>query len=367
MKNKSLELFNNCFISDGYSRSIIYDGLFEKYFIVPKSMVYFLQNQEKVLSELNSTENKSIRKIFNEYKTFVVENKLGIYVTPEEQKLFSKFPVKYDHPSHITNMVVMNLWCFDDKFYSAINQLNISAILIYIEAKINIGEFKNVIDKLSYTSITHAEIVLNNVDEGNISELQELFKKHKYINSFLCFSINTTFDKTVSGRVFKTINKKINFICHGGIDKEFIKSSEHYFESQQHNTCLNRKVCIDANGEIKNCPSMNKSYGNIKDTTIAEAIEKPGFKDLWFINKDKIEVCKDCEFRHMCTDCRAFIKDKENIYSQPAKCPYNPYIAKWKDEEGFVPVEDCGTYTKEKGFVVDKQKVNKLNKQIWGE
>jgi len=50
-------------------------------------------------------------------------------------------------------------------------------------------------------------------------------------------------------------------------------------------------------------------------------------------------VCQDCEFRHICTDCRAFIKDSNNIYSQPAKCGYNPYIAKWQNEEGWISVE----------------------------
>ena len=112
---------------------------------------------------------------------------------------------------------------------------------------------------------------------------------------------------------------------------------------------------------------MTKNYGNIKDTTLEEAINKPGFKDLWFINKDKIDVCKDCEFRYMCTDCRAFIKDPENIYSQPAKCTYNPYICLWEGQEGYVPVEECGTYSRETGFVPDKKKIAKLNKEIWGE
>ena len=69
----------------------------------------------------------------------------------------------------------------------------------------------------------------------------------------------------------------------------------------------------------------------------------------------------------MCTDCRVFIKDPENIYSQPAKCTYNPYIAKWQGEEGYVPVEECGTYTWETGFVVNHKRVAELNKQLWGE
>jgi len=41
-----------------------------------------------------------------------------------------------------------------------------------------------------------------------------------------------------------------------------------FTEAQCHNTCLNRKVCLDAEGNIKNCPAMAKSYGNIKDTSL---------------------------------------------------------------------------------------------------
>ena len=77
---------------------------------------------------------------------------------------------------------------------------------------------------------------------------------------------------------------------------------------------------------------MTKSYGNIRDTTLREAIEKQGFKDVWYTHKDQIEVCKDCEFRHICTDCRAYIQDPNNIYSKPAKCSYDPYTATWGAE-----------------------------------
>jgi hypothetical protein len=112
---------------------------------------------------------------------------------------------------------------------------------------------------------------------------------------------------------------------------------------------------------------MERSFGNIKDTTLQEAIEKPGFKELWFIHKDQIDVCKDCEFRHMCTDCRCFIKDPGNIYSQPAKCTYNPYICKWEGQDGYIPVEECGNYARETGFVPDHEKIKELNKQIWGD
>ena len=147
----------------------------------------------------------------------------------------------------------------------------------------------------------------------------------------------------------KNANATINYIkkeikdesACGVVDiSYFVINLKMFTESQKHNTCLNRKISIDVNGDIKNCPSMAKSYGNIKNTTLTKAIKKQGFKDLWYIHKDLIEVCKDCEFRHICTDCRAYLKKPENIYSQPKKCNYNPYIAKWKGQEGYFTVKE---------------------------
>lgn len=76
---------------------------------------------------------------------------------------------------------------------------------------------------------------------------------------------------------------------------------------------------------------MTESFGNIRDTTLKQAIEKPGFKKYWNITKDQISVCKDCEFRHICTDCRAYLEDPEDSFSKPLKCGYNPYTCEWEE------------------------------------
>jgi SPASM domain peptide maturase of grasp-with-spasm system len=74
---------------------------------------------------------------------------------------------------------------------------------------------------------------------------------------------------------------------------------------------------------------MNDSFGNIKDTTLEEALNHSDFKKYWNINKDQITTCKDCEFRHICTDCRAYIEEPDDQYSKPLKCGYNPYTNEW--------------------------------------
>ena len=76
---------------------------------------------------------------------------------------------------------------------------------------------------------------------------------------------------------------------------------------------------------------MVKSFGNIENTTLTEAINKATFKDLWFISKSQIETCKDCEFRFICTDCRAYTENPADLYSKPLKCGYNPYTTKWEN------------------------------------
>ena len=111
----------------------------------------------------------------------------------------------------------------------------------------------------------------------------------------------------------------INFCCNPNF----------YSEGQRFNTCLNRKIAVSNSGEIKNCPSMNNGYGNIKDHSLSEVVEKKEYRRYWEINKNDIDVCRDCEFRYVCQDCRAFITDSSNLFSKPSKCNYDPYKGTW--------------------------------------
>lgn len=109
-----------------------------------------------------------------------------------------------------------------------------------------------------------------------------------------------------------------------------------YIEALNYNSCLHKKISIDYEGNIKNCPSMVKNFGNIKQTSLRKALLNNDFKEYWDVNKDEIEVCKDCEFRYVCTDCRAYTeKGEDNLgtinLSKPLKCGYDPYTGVWND------------------------------------
>lgn len=68
---------------------------------------------------------------------------------------------------------------------------------------------------------------------------------------------------------------------------------------------------------------------------IIDGLKNGAFSDLWHINKDKIKVCKDCEYRYMCVDNRIPIKEAEGEFFFSTECNYNPYIGKWRGEPGY--------------------------------
>jgi SPASM domain peptide maturase of grasp-with-spasm system len=210
-----------------------------------------------------------------------------------------------------------------------LNSLGTESIVFIIKTKIDL--------------ITLLKLFIGtNISSISIYSLQEFVNPEntiKKINDprlkslFLLESASSRIEYTDTGKFVIYSTEKFDMIkgC-GHISSDFFSLDIlTYTESLHHNSCLNRKISIDAEGNIKNCPSMKESFGNIRDTTLAEAIEKPGFKKYWDINKDKIHVCKDCEFRYICTDCRAYVEDPEDIFSKPLKCGYNPYTGEWSE------------------------------------
>ena len=76
---------------------------------------------------------------------------------------------------------------------------------------------------------------------------------------------------------------------------------------------------------------MSRNFGHMDNTRLADVLADPAFKKNWLVNKDCIAVCRDCEFRHVCTDCRAYVEQPDDLYSRPLKCGYDPYANVWQD------------------------------------
>ena len=110
----------------------------------------------------------------------------------------------------------------------------------------------------------------------------------------------------------------------------FAVSLPTFTEALRFNTCLNRKVSIDAHGQVCNCSAMKERFGEAQNGNLRSTVSTPAFRAVWQISKDEVEVCRDCEFRYVCTDCRAHVQNPANPRSKPANCSYDPYSATWQ-------------------------------------
>ncbi len=365
---KYLYIHPHCHAIKGYSRCLMMDSFRNSYQLAPLRLA-------DMLPVINGLERKDIAKRvrtlqpedIREYIDFLIQNEYAKWSNTHMP--YENIIMHFDYPARITNMIIFGN-VLGQTLLSEIDDLQCDNIQLYFPARASMEQLEVLLHLFDDSVVQHIEVIIPFVEEFVAPNVWEkIFDEFKRLQKVVVLKSpenKRIFTDVMHHNCVVFVTELFSYeICGEVHPLHFINNLPFFTESQHHNTCLNRKICIDANGNIKNCPAMAKSFGNIKDTTLEEAINKPGFKDLWYICKDQIDVCKDCEFRYMCTDCRCFIKDPGNIYSQPAKCTYNPYICLWEGQEGYVPVEECGIYSRETGFVPDKKRIAELN--IWGE
>jgi len=182
--------------------------------------------------------------------------------------------------------------------------------------KLNFQELGNLLDHFDKSKVRAIYLLLpydSSIDINFLLLRYQRISKLLFFNYIGDSSINSS---DFEGRVRFTKSRIEDNSCCGKVGLSMFSSNiTLYAEGLKHNTCLNQKLSISNNGEVKNCPSMTSSFGNILNEKLEDIIAKPGFKKLWNINKEKIKKCKFCEFRYVCTDCRAYLEDPEDLLS----------------------------------------------------
>jgi SPASM domain peptide maturase of grasp-with-spasm system len=194
-------------------------------------------------------------------------------------------------------------------------------------------ELHRVLEAMAHGRLRSVELLLPHGPEWTDERLQEVCLKHQRVMAVTVHSAPETRMERIGGlgtMIFHRAERVDGHAHCGAVAPEwFVSQMESFTEARAFNSCLNRKLSVDAEGEIRNCPSLPRSFGNAAVTPLAHALAHPEFRALWGITKDQVETCRDCEFRYVCTDCRAWVRDPSDPRSKPAKCTYDPYQARW--------------------------------------
>ena len=96
--------------------------------------------------------------------------------------------------------------------------------------------------------------------------------------------------------------------------------------------CFSIKIYIEHDLNVRPCVMEKRaSHGNLRGKTIGEILNN----DIIYLNKDKIEGCRDCELRYACHDCRADSMSS-NIYAKPYVCTYDAENGIWIDPDKYI-------------------------------
>ncbi|OHT30239.1 grasp-with-spasm system SPASM domain peptide maturase [Elizabethkingia meningoseptica] len=269
----------------------------------------------------------------HELIVFLFENKF-IYYSNIEIK--SKENLEFITPFKIEDIIIDAKTGTDllEKIKSV--DLIIENIQIRIFGDYNLSDLQKSIAHLSIIGINNIEIVLNYIESILINDLVEFYNSNNCISRIVIAGFHK-FKKIKDYSIFCIPTKILSCNQCGIINEQlFLPNQRTYLSSLGSNSCLSKKIAIDINNNIKNCPSMPQSFGTIKENTLSEILNHNELKKYWNLTKDSINVCKDCEFRYICTDCRAYTErshfDKSGLdISKPLKCGYNPYTGEWQN------------------------------------
>ncbi|TWF39911.1 SPASM domain peptide maturase of grasp-with-spasm system [Chitinophaga polysaccharea] len=332
-----LNLYANCQLVKGANMSLLCDLQLRKFYHLPNDTAEVLTFlQQGSIDECIAHYGEDNREAITGYIDYVISKELGFI---DNRLLTELIPLdlSWDRYSDITNVIIEynNGIDYTGNFFRELFDLHIQGLEIRYYQPATLDNIRALLEVFNGTTLKYIKLVLPYDEAVTLPVWDRLVKQYPRVKSLLLHTapvnkVEKVFDGSVSVACFSSsINSCL--ACGEIRTGYFTANMELFTESQHHNTCLNRKLSVDQHGYIRNCPSMRENFGHVGDTSLQEVLDNPAFHQYANIRKDEIAVCKDCEFRHVCTDCRAYIENPQDRYSKPLKCGYNPYTNTWDD------------------------------------
>lgn len=104
------------------------------------------------------------------------------------------------------------------------------------------------------------------------------------------------------------------------------------FAARLAGTCWSGCLSITSTGEAIPCPAARQLVlGDAKRLGLKTIIGSDAVEQVWKLTNDRVQVCRDCEYRYACQDCpAAVVAIGRTLYEKPPWCAYDPYAGEWQ-------------------------------------
>ena len=332
MIEKKFDLFASCISQKGRVRGIIIDFKRKSLFIFPNQILKIIDNyRNKSIYHLFS-DYKENRKVLKKYVDYFIENELVLI--SDELNNFKKISKTYLRTFYVDIFSLELSGLFLNENLPKIIDGNGVICLKIIVKKEEFQIIARFLDIIANTKIQNISLFIE-FDKKFITDILRIKNEHPRIEEVIFFNSNKNTNDYVAENIFIEEDDITNIYFRNVSSIEnFILDHDYYIESLNHNPMYNRSIHIDRLGNIMKYLVDSESYGNIFKSNLVTIIKSKKFIDFWSISKDKISICRDCEFKYICPDGRIPIKIKSNdhLYFHKSECNYNPYTNEWKNQ-----------------------------------
>ncbi|WP_370899766.1 hypothetical protein [Chryseobacterium gossypii] len=271
-------LYANCVIVQGNQDSIIADLQNNEYINIPNLLVDVLKKTRSyTIDEIKNFFNNDLNDGIDSYFQYLNQIDYGFFL--ENPENFPELDLTWDSPLKVNNAILEVGKNYNYNFNSAIKELGAlgcASIQIRI-CNPNIDKIlSEIVHVTRFSRIKSVEILLpESLFEDSLIQYLEDIE-----NRISCILVHSVVNEKANNDQFKNskyykdkklvfTSKVIDNSTRDVITKErFITNIDFFCEAQKYNVALNRKICIDDEGNFKNFLAHKSTHGNYKNKSI---------------------------------------------------------------------------------------------------
>lgn len=331
------KLFASCIIVKGIASSLIYDTERNTFYDLPNGFLDIIDSStSKSLKDIRSYFGLDLSEIESLFDK-LVDAEIGFYT--DEPYSFPEIDLTWYSPLRITNSIIEldsnSKFNFDfENVILQLNSLGCRAIQLRLLSEFDYNELERLTKVFSNTRIKHIELMIPWSINISFENLYSLLKYEARLNRIMVYASPEEGIVIAENKIGKSIlqfKKDIRVNQSEVISLGLFNTNlEQFSEAQKYNLGLNRKICVNKSGEIKNYLNHEYSHGNVKNLSLQDIIGTSEFTLKWSISNNQIEICKDCKYRYACVSNSDILK-KNDAFFKVSYCNFDPYTDRWTE------------------------------------
>ena len=311
LTSEYLVMYAHCIPIKGKEQGAIYNFHTGNIIPVPNSMIALIDYM-KIYTTGECKDIVDSEASYWEYFNYLKQNDLA-FLTSEPTRFPPIKPIFYSPECVKQAVIEYVIGGFDDKkLFSNLNTLLCKHVELRLpDNNLTSSQLETIISNTIKSTIRSIDIHCKFNSLLNETDLESLTARYKKINFINLYGAPNNNVNAKSYIRFTTADYE-TLITRNFPKDVLIVNMPYFSESHDYNPYYNKKICVDKNGNIKNCLRHKKTFGNIDNSNeILNIHNNDDFTFLWKIKPDLIEGVKESELRY-CT-----------LYSQNVKVEHD--------------------------------------------